>query len=279
MVLSGKDGWLFLSNDTNRIIGQITGEVAMPDSFVSKWEALLEYRRKKFSELNIRYFFNIAPNKECVYQDFLPDDIKVVPNRPVSHVLSAAKGRVSHGYFIDDVKPGGSYGDTYAKGDTHWNHVGAFIIFNRIMEENGLPRMRDDAIDFPEKQIPGDLSSKIGQTTMTRIAAVKNKNFKMTESNGINNIGQRLVFENEDRSLPRLVMFRDSFTTHQVEMFAAMFSRVVFLWQPNIDYAVVKEEKPDFVFSQQIERFLVNCPDDIHGPSSREYEARKRNGA
>lgn len=275
-VLPGKDGWLFLDNDSNRVLAQVTGTMKMPIDFKARWERLFDYRAQRFAELRIPYSYAVVPNKECVYQEFLPDNIKVVDDRPVAEVIAAAEGRIGFHYLLDDLRAASKDADTYIKGDTHWNHRGAFVAFNALMRGNDLAEMDEDAIRFEERQIPGDLTSKIGQTTTTTFAVIKKPGFKKPEFNGVANQGQRLVYENENKTLPSLVLFRDSFASHQLEMFASMFSRVVALWQPNVDYSVVEQERPDFVIGQQAERFLVVCPDDLTMPSAAEYEARKK---
>lgn len=52
-VLIGKDEWLFLKNDTNQLIRQITGEVTVSDSLINHWSNTLKLRlsfleREKF---------------------------------------------------------------------------------------------------------------------------------------------------------------------------------------------------------------------------------------
>ncbi|MGH2341789.1 hypothetical protein ACRC7T_09910 [Segnochrobactraceae bacterium EtOH-i3] len=178
--------------------------------------------------------------------------------------------------MLDDLKPAGSRKHTFIKGDTHWNHYGALLAFNALMEGNGLPPLPEEALRFVDLECNGDLASKIGEKTSTRYGTLINKNFNRVDFNEVNNIGQRIIYENNDKNLPTLVLFRDSFTTHQLEMFAAKFSRVVCLWQPNIDYGIVRQEMPDYVISQHVERFFVRCPDDRFGLSHLEYEKQKK---
>ncbi|ARU16700.1 hypothetical protein A9D14_11565 [Croceicoccus marinus] len=144
------------------------------------------------------------------------------------------------------------------------------------MRELGLPELGAEDIAFDLRTIPGDLTEKIGQTTETQLGRMLNPRFRLVEDNGVNNVGRLLIMENEDTSLPTLVLFRDSFGSAQMQMFASRFSRVVAVWQPNIDYGIIAREKPDFVVSQQVERFLVSVPDDAAGPTNAEHVAKKR---
>ena len=228
------------------------------------------------SEIKTKYFLSIIPNKECVYNEYLPESVKMTAKRTIYDVIDVAAGVIRFNYMLDVLRCKDNAYDTFMKGDTHWTHYGAFLAFNKLMELNGIAPLPDEAMQFIDKECSGDLASKVGERTRTRIAKVKDKNFTRIDDNGVKNIGQRIIFENADKNLPTLVLFRDSFAVFQLDMFASLFSRVVCLWQPNIDYGIVRREKPDFVMSQHVERFFVRCPDDRFGPSNVEYEQQKR---
>jgi len=275
MVLSGKLGWLFLRRDSNRSMDQITGNYYLAPDFFQTWAALFDYRAQKARELNFQYFFGIMPNKECVYTRYLPDDVVLSENRPVAAVLEAATGRVNHRYYLDALTKAAAVEDVYLKGDTHWNFLGARIAFNEMMRALGLPVIEDAEFTRVDSNIDGDLSGKIGAQTPSVILAPVAAKYRLIDNNNIKGIGERRIYEHPDKSLPRAVLFRDSFSSHQLNMFASRFSRIVCLWQPNIDYGIVTQEAPDFVIGQQVERFLVQCPDDQNGPSHQENESLK----
>ena len=68
----------------------------------------------------------------------------------------------------------------------------------------------------------------------------------------------RLVTAIDDASLPRAVIFRDSFTSHLVPFLSEHFSRAVYLWQNDFDAAVVTQEHPDVVIQEIVGRHLYN---------------------
>jgi alginate O-acetyltransferase complex protein AlgJ len=119
------------------------------------------------------------------------------------------------------------------------------------------------------------LSSKLGEQTLLVKSEILAPTYRVLEINHIANIGNLFVSQNEDSSLPSAVIFRDSFSTYLLELYAQTFSRLVCVWQPNIDYSIIERERPDVVISQQVERFLVWCPDDRNGLTNAEYVARK----
>lgn len=276
MILYGKQRWLFLKSDSNRVQEQIAGTFPLPEDFQFRWAELFEQRAEMARQMGYRYCYSVAPNKECVYAEQLPDNITVSEDRPIRHVLAAAKGRVLHRYHLEPLRRMALLGeDSFVRGDTHWNHDGALIAFNETMRALDLPELPVSDFVSEQRDIEADLSIKMGVLCPTTVLTIRNPRFRLVDNNQVNNIGQRRIYENEDKSLPSCVFFRDSFTSHQLDMFASQFSRIVFLWQPNIDYGIVKAESPDVVINQQAERFLVSCPDDQTGPSHRDYEAKK----
>ncbi len=68
----------------------------------------------------------------------------------------------------------------------------------------------------------------------------------------------RLVTEIDDPSLPRAVVFRDSFVSPLVPFLSEHFRRAVYLWQNDFDAAVVEQEAPDVVIQEIVGRHFYN---------------------
>jgi hypothetical protein len=68
----------------------------------------------------------------------------------------------------------------------------------------------------------------------------------------------RLVTEVDDPSLPRAVIFRDSFVSRLVPFLSEHFSRAVYLWQNDFDAAAVEREHPDVVIQEIVGRHLYS---------------------
>ena len=67
-----------------------------------------------------------------------------------------------------------------------------------------------------------------------------------------------LVTEIDDPSLPRAVIFRDSFVSPLVPFLSEHFSRAVYLWQNDFDADVIVTEHPDVVIQEIVGRHLYN---------------------
>jgi len=160
----------------------------------------------------------------------------------------------------------------YQRTDTHWNDRGALAAYQQIIK---TVRARVPATppawerrDFSPvtRSIAGlDLAGMMGLTRVLgeedltlvprhprRARVVEPAGAKETDELG------RLVTEVGDPSLPRAVIFRDSFTSHLVPFLSEHLSRAVYLWQNDFDADVVTKEHPDVVIQQIVGRHLYN---------------------
>ena len=67
----------------------------------------------------------------------------------------------------------------------------------------------------------------------------------------------RIVTEIPGSTLPRAVVFRDSFASRLAPFLSEHFSRVVYLWQNNFDVDVIRAERPDVVIQEIVGRHLA----------------------
>jgi hypothetical protein len=68
----------------------------------------------------------------------------------------------------------------------------------------------------------------------------------------------RIVTEIPGSTLPRAVIFRDSFTSLLAPYLSEHFSRAVYLWQNNFDADDVLKERADVVIEEIVGRHLHN---------------------
>ena len=284
-VTKGKNNWLFLDNDTNQVNKQLLGEKVFSDRELFKWKLLLEQRQALLEKYNISYFFLVIPNKACVYPEYLPDSIKISDGRCINQLVSylADNSFVKIAYPLEVLKQAKARDlPVYRLRDTHWTAFGAFITYQYIMSKISpmcktyiLP---ESSIEFSQVTTQMcDLGSKLNINEDILIESkILNSSSRCIFNNRVKKNGNLMIFENTNHSLPKAVIFGDSFSTQILRFLAESFSRLVVLWQPNLDYSIILNEKPDIVIGEQVERFLVKIPDDLHGLSNKDRVNLKR---
>lgn len=265
MVLKGKNGWLFLTNDSNRVIDQMTGRSPLAPEDIEAWRITLMLRRAWLRSIGARYIFAVAPNKEVIFREHLPDGIQISNNRPVRQLKAAGIKLI----YRPDTFRGA---DTYSRTDTHWNDLGGQRQAEILLENcrrQGVAAGPLSAMEmgFVTDTHYGDLGRKLTPPQASELIRkrVRSRQAKVVFSSKTGNTGSVVIFEGKDKSLPRGMMFADSFGgVGSVSDYVAQgFSRLVVLWQPHFDFRLIEEEKPDIVISQMVERFLPLIPNDI----------------
>ena len=259
--LVGKDGWLFLDNDTNKIIQQITGAY---DGFnaasADHWGRTI---RRRAERLPVPYIFSVVPNKECVYSQCLPDGIVVSDDRPLSMIAARLPETL---YPLDALIRRSCDWPVFRKTDTHWNAQGAFIFAEEIAkraETLGIAsrQVHPGDVDWePRGKRFGDLGGKIEPKRSSDLYGIVYRTGAVQQVfyNRLKNRGGIAVFRS-DHSSARAILFGDSFgIIHLAEILAWLFGEVTYVSSPSIDYDMIERVKPDLVISEYAERFLVS---------------------
>ncbi len=284
-VLLGKDDWLFLDNDSNRVLDQLAGKLLFDRKQLFKWKLLLETRYSWLLEHGIKYFYLVAPNKECIYPEYTPENLIVSAQRPIVQLIEhIASSEILPENFLlyptAEISAAKSNRLTYPKGDTHWNFYGAYVAYlllaRRIASQLNLNILDEFDIAFTEKYTVGDLADKLSHCPESLdYFADHERKARCVFDNRVKNTGHLTIWENTNKDLPKAILFHDSFSTRMLSFWSESFSRLVAVHQSNLDYDLILQERPDLVISQQVERFLIKIPDDFNSPSNRELVNKK----
>ena len=277
MALVGKEDWLFLQNDSNHVIKQTTGELLLNYRQILYWKTIILLRTLYFEYKSINYRFIIPPNKESIYHQYLPDEIKFSSTRPVTQIINNLEDKCrSVVYYSNEFNTTDEF--LFPKGETHWCDKFAYFYVFKALEGIASPLSEELIESYQKELIWCDLGSKMIPDYKETVTCLRAKNIssRLTYTNNVVNMGRIDIFENEtNKKLPKAVVFRDSFFSNIIELFAESFSQVVYIWHPWIDWEVIEKYKPDIVVNCTIERFLVTLPNDIGGPSWKQIASGK----
>ncbi len=270
MVLRGSNGWLFLKEDANDVIGQHTGAVGLSAFHRWRWRRLLRRRRDMQRTLGVVWAHEIVPDKEAVYAEYLPASISAASERPVHEVLGLAKTLAApvH-YLLGDLEAAKGWGELYSKTDTHWNHRGAFVAYAAIcrrLAERGinLRVVEESEISWSQREALQDLGSKVRPPILSELitADLRTHRSRIIFDNRIKVRGRVMLFEQDAPELPSAVLFGDSFAMHLIPFFKETFRRFAFVHTLSVVPEIVAAEQPDIVLTVSIERFMIQPPSD-----------------
>lgn len=269
-VILGKRGWLFYNSEGE--IDDYRGTNHFTKIELEQIKSNLEERTNWLKKKGINYYITIAPNKSTIYSEYLPSNIKKYNkdsrlDQLVSYLLKNSD------VHIIDLRPALlDYKDNYIiykKYDTHWNSMGAFVgyseIANLLKRDSVISKTLDlDSYDIVSEREGGDLANMLSMNDLLQenIITLKPKNetlVKRAEVDATLYPNPNLLVVNENNSIsdgPKLLMYRDSFTSDMIPFLSEHFSRSVFIWDHNFNTSLIERESPDVVISEVVERNL-----------------------
>ncbi len=268
-VFVGRDGWLFYAADG--AADDYAAAVPFSREDLEVWRQTLQHTDDWLRAQGARYLFVIAPDKHAVYPEYLPAGIRRVGNESRIDVL--VRYLRDHSTVpVVDVRPALAEAKArervYHRTDTHWNDRGAFAAYGALLAalaHPGVEARPREAFEPREVREPGmDLAGMLGLTDLMqeddlRLVARAPAAWRVVEPArpDPHGIEPRLVTEHRDRARPRAVVFRDSFGSALIPFLSDHFSRAVYLWQYNMDPAIVLEERPAVVLQEWVGRRLT----------------------
>jgi alginate O-acetyltransferase complex protein AlgJ len=270
-VIKGEHGWFFYGDDS--AVEDYANVAPLTDAALANWRSAVLRARDWLSARHVAYVFTIAPDKHVIYPEEMPATI--VRAGELSRADQVFTAIQDTGIAVDvrgaefDAR---SRQRTYQQTDTHWNDHGALAAYQQIIAAVRAkvpatpPAWTREDYRPVEVVVEGlDLAGMMGLTRVLhevdlRLVPLRPRRARVVDPAGAGPTDElgRLVTEIDDPSLPRAVIFRDSFTSRLVPFLSEHFSRAVYLWQNDFDADVVQKEHPDVVIQEIVGRHLYN---------------------
>jgi hypothetical protein len=298
-VVVGRDKWLFLSQDgpDRNILEDFRATRPLPEAKMRRVLDELTARRDWCAARGIAYLVVVAPNKNTVYPEKLPEAF----TRPVddSHLDQLLRYLAANASLdVADLRPALAEAkkqhQVFYATDSHWNAHGAFAAYREIMRHVSrvFPDLRPfgpgDFTPVEYAGLPGDLAFLLGLQSFLpepRVlyvnaaggAKARGKDYPASTHPGY---FQPLVASEvpgpAGEGLPRAVFFHDSFFWELLPFLAEHFRFAVYAWmnpqtemEPRyFDKELILRERADIVIEEFTERYFV--------PSARPLQARDR---
>jgi alginate O-acetyltransferase complex protein AlgJ len=268
-VLLGRNGWFYYADDG--ALEDFTNESLLSAETVAAWRDTVVRAQRWCRTYGVAYVFTVLPDKHAVYPEDFPATVRQLqPMSRMDQVLNA----VSDTAAAVDVRPALSHARLrerlYQRTDTHWNDRAAFVAYQEIIR---AVRAQDPRVPPPwrrsdflaeARDVPGmDLARMMGLSHVLRetdlqLIPRRPRLAIATGAPGASSTAAegRIVTEIPGSTLPRAVIFRDSFTSALAPFLSEHFSRAVYLWQNDFDADAVRRENADVVIQEIVGRHL-----------------------
>ena len=277
--LVGSDGWLYFNE--NQMVEHYRGTLLFTPDQLQEWKTLLEQYRDRFAERGAKFLFVVAPDKQSIYPEYLPTWMsKVSPETKLDQFFAYMKmhSTVDVLDLRQTLLENRSRGPLYLKTDSHWNQLGAFFAYQRLVNELAvqlLPGARPASLDDFEltkvAALPGDLAAIAGTGSLESNAILLHPKASLPTLGTIQQPYQTgpLIVTRTPHVNGSAIVYGDSFADNWVPLLGYNFGEVSFfsnhfLTSKFADLELVNREKPTLVIVEVIERsFNVAKPKDL----------------
>lgn len=235
-----ENSWLFYSaKSDNNPLEDMQGIKTYNKQTLEKMANRIKEETEKYRQKGIQLYYLVAPNKEGVYKEELPDEIKVYSEKTRTEELTdyLAKEGIKNYYFAyKDMLSAKDLGQLYYKQDTHWNKLGGFVGFRGLMNMVGEEVIFEKAEFTEEKKANGDLLPMLGV-----LGYFKDKDVSV-------------VYRNKKVD-KKIMIIGDSYRTALKEYLDKTFSGAVVMHRSEYKEGMVEKEKPDIIVYEFVERY------------------------
>lgn len=269
LVHIGKENWLFYVRP-----GLVTNTSTFFTPFqLSQVQHNLQIITKWFELKGIKYYLMVAPIKPRIYPEMLDARLKFqFQNSKLDQLYTYLKADTSINLIDirEELINGKKIRPTYMKTDTHWNHFGAFLAYEKIMNvfKKDFPNLKIDSIhDYQIDTFEtnaGDLQSMMGFDDEIHFNFY---NFKqktiikpivLDSPIGNNPYSKPLVFKMPIKTNPfNLFVVRDSYTEYLRIFLTPSFDTTFYAWTRTVPVARVMEQKSKIVLHEMLENFIM----------------------
>ena len=248
-VLLGKNNWLFYKTELDgHPLWDYMGINHFTDEELAAIAANLVGMRDGFNALGVDFYVTALPNKEIIYEEYMPDT--------VARVDTVSRAEQLANYIWDNtdlvyVYPKQALLDAKAEGqiyyqtDTHWNQKGAFVGMQQLMHEAYGVEAKDlDSVSF-------DITSNDLAGDLAVIGGVADKY----------NIDTTYVFDADtaDKAQYRdevALVVGDSFSGFLSTIAKGYYKEVHWIYTKDFTMSMLDEYDADVVIWESVERYM-----------------------
>ena len=267
---NGKDAseaWLFYSEtDDNSPVRGVQGLMEeYPDSTLKRVSSNIKETTEQLEKRGKKYYFFVAPNKENIYREYLPDSVGIFDDKSREEKL-IDKLKIDNEnviYAKEEVMKAKEIGQLYYKHDTHWNDLGAFYGFKALMQKIE-PEFKnfEYELKFSEPHADNrDLARFLGIRNyfVDADAIVEYRKDSVVKVDVEEKDGKKTkIATNNNPAINKTVMIiGDSYSWAMVPYLQKTFHKVVNMERDVYKKSFIDRYDPDIIVVEAVERYTV----------------------
>ena len=248
-VLLGKNNWLFYKTELDgHPLWDYMGINHFTDDELAAIAANLVSMRDGFNALGVDFYVTALPNKEIIYEEYMPDTVARVDEVSRAEQLADYiwdNTDLVYVYPKQALLDAKAEGQIYYQTDTHWNQKGAFVGMQQLMHEAyGVEAKNLDSVSF-------DITSHDLAGDLAVIGGVADKY----------NIDTTYVFDADtaDKAQYRdevALVVGDSFSGFLSTIAKGYYKEVHWIYTKDFTMSLLDEYDADVVIWESVERYM-----------------------
>lgn len=248
-VLLGKNNWLFYKTELDgHPLWDYMGINHFTDEELAAIAANLVSMRDGFNALGVDFYVTALPNKEIIYEEYMPDTVARVDEVSRAEQLADYiwdNTDLVYVYPKQALLDAKAEGQIYYQTDTHWNQKGAFVGMQQLMyEAYGVEAKDLDSVSF-------DITSNDLAGDLAVIGGVADKY----------NIDTTYVFDADtaDKAQYRdevALVVGDSFSGFLSTIAKGYYKEVHWIYTKDFTMSMLDEYDADVVIWESVERYM-----------------------
>ncbi len=263
-ILEGKEGWLFLDNDTNKSIEQYTGKIKLSRTARNEWKEYLASLANFSRSSGIPVCLLVAPSKEMVYEEYYPYSFS--DKAPIKTLEGLIPDSLNFILPIEELRS--LEYRSFRVCDTHWTLHGARLAAQLVAGKLSSRSISDLNVfsndTYQIRKSWGDLGSKVYPPQQHEEDSLTNFNYRrcVIFDNNVDNFGRIIVMYHQHAVFDEtLLIFGSSSSYTMFHYLCRLYTSVVFIHTAgNIDHEIMDVVKPDCICVQTNARFVVKAP-------------------
>jgi hypothetical protein len=262
-VIAGKNNWLFFADTLDDYLRQNR----LTDLEMARLSNIIRLQDEWLARRGIDYIFTIAPNKNSIYPEYMPENYKPAEAPDITELMRQQPESDAwldlHIPLRETAQSGQQAEYIYHFTDSHWNNAGALTAAQII-----LTRASDNLPELPTENLPGS-AFEIRQDWQGDLAVMLDPSSPQTENQYYYSTNSTYRFKRPVRSMEdiliettsnqgeyNLLMFRDSFANALIDMLSPVFKEAIYSRALPHDYSLIEKADIDLVILEIVERNL-----------------------
>lgn len=275
-VVAGKDDWLFyVEKSDGDSIAEYEGTDRYSQEEMDEFLSVTLENQKRLEEKGIQTAILVAPNKENVYWEYMPDRYF---HNPVSNTDILVEYLQNHGVSIVSAKKDliekRSKQQLYYTYDSHWNQLGAYVGVNSILNFWEIPIKT-----LEERKISSyDLKENYHEGAWNDLAHLAGLNYIFDDEVEYEVEGTIQIdwewyaaqqykkeishYLNENAAVSKkLFLIGDSFRTAMIPALSEVFQEIYVIHRSDYQVEMLEMVNPDYMLVEYVERYASQMKD------------------